>query len=88
MKDLVILVPDKNIEFALRGALGRPEALAIRPISHEFRTHMGRDGGARTTGVDVLALEHPRFTHAFLAFLIWKGAVLKPARARTNLKVS
>ncbi len=68
MKDLVILVPDKNIEFALRGALGRPAALAIRPISHEYRTHMGRDGGARTTGVDVLAREHRRFTHALLVF--------------------
>ena len=68
MKDLVILVPDKNIEFSLRGALGRPEALAVRPISHEFRSHMGRDGGARTTGVGVLALEHRRFTHALLVF--------------------
>ena len=68
MNDLVILVPDKNTEFALRGALRRPEALGIRPISHEYRPHMGRDGGARTTGVDVLAREHRRFTHALLVF--------------------
>lgn len=68
MKDLVILVPDKNIEFALRGALARPEALATGSMSYEFRPHMGRDGGARTTGVDVLALETRRFKHALLVF--------------------
>ena len=68
MKDLVILVPDKNIEFALRGALARPEALATCTLSYEFRSHMGRDGGARTTGVEVLALEIRRFTHALLVF--------------------
>lgn len=68
MKDLVILVPDKNTQFALRGALGRPQALGIRSVSHEFRPHSGRDGGARSTGVDVLALERRRFTHALLVF--------------------
>ena len=50
MKDLVILVPDKNTQFV------------------EFRPHPGRDGGARTTGVDVLARERTRFRHALLMF--------------------
>lgn len=68
MKDLVILVPDKNTQFALRGALGRPDALGIHAITHEFRPHPGRDGGARTTGVDVLARERARFSHALLVF--------------------
>jgi hypothetical protein len=68
MKDLVILVADKNTQFALRGALNRPDALGIRAITHEFRTHMGRDGGVRTTGVDVLAREPRRFAHALLVF--------------------
>ena len=68
MKDLVILVPDKNTQFALRGALGRPDALGIRAIAHEFRPHPGRDGGARTTGVEVLARERARFSHALLVF--------------------
>ncbi len=68
MKDLVILVPDKNTQFALQGALGRPDALGIRAIAHEFRPHPGRDGGARTTGVDVLARERARFSHALLVF--------------------
>jgi hypothetical protein len=68
MQDLVILVADKNTQFALRGALRRPEALGVRTISHEFRMHPGRDGGVRTSGVDVLAREHRRFAHALLIF--------------------
>lgn len=68
MQDLVILVADKNAQFALRGALRRPEALGVRSISHEFRMHPGRDGGVRTGGVDVLARERQRFAHALLVF--------------------
>jgi len=85
MKDLVVLVPDKNIEFALRGALGRPEALAIRPITHECRSRMGRDGGARATGVDVLARESRRFTHALLVFDL-EGCGAEPDRSAADLE--
>ena len=66
MKDLVLLVADKNAQFALKGALGRPEALGIRPIEFEFLVHPGRDGGTRRTGPEVLALERRRFRHALL----------------------
>jgi len=66
MKDLVLLVADKNAHFALKGALGRPEALGIAPIEFEFRVHPGRDGGVRKTGADALAREHRRFKHALL----------------------
>jgi hypothetical protein len=66
MKDLVLLIADKNAHFALKGALGRPEALGIRPIEFEFLVHPGRDGGARRTGPEVLALERRRFKHALL----------------------
>lgn len=66
MQDLVVLVADKNMQFALKGALLRPQALGIRPITHEFRSHMGRDGGVRSTGASVLASEHGRFQHALM----------------------
>jgi hypothetical protein len=66
MKDLVLLVADKNMHFALKGALGRPEALGIHPIEFEFRVHPGRDGGTRKTGPEVLALERRRFRHGLL----------------------
>ena len=66
MQDLVVLVADKNMQFALQGALERSEALGIRPLTYEFRSHMGRDGGVRTTGADVLARETTRFNHALM----------------------
>lgn len=64
--DLVVFVADKNMHFALKGALQRPEALGIRQISFDFRIHPGRDGGVRTTGVATLALEQRRFRHALM----------------------
>ena len=66
MQDLVVLVADKNMQFALQGAFGRPLALGVRPFTYEFRSHMGRDGGVRTTGADVLAREAARFHHALM----------------------
>ncbi len=66
MQDLVVLVADKNMQFALQGALGRPQAMGVRPFTFEFRVHMGRDGGVRTTGADVLAREATRFNHALM----------------------
>jgi hypothetical protein len=68
MKDLVLLVADKNAQYALTGALQRSEALGIRPIEFDFRVHPGRDGGARKSGTEVLALERRRFQHALLVF--------------------
>ena len=66
MKDLVLLVADKNAQFALKGALERPEAMGIRPIEFEFRVHPGRDGGTRKSGPEMLALERRRFQHGLL----------------------
>ncbi len=66
MKDLVLLVADKNAQFALKGALSRPEALGIRDIEFDFLVHPGRDGGARKNGPEMLALEKRRFRRALL----------------------
>jgi len=54
------------MEFALRGALSRHHALGINPVTVDFRQHPNRDGGARTTGPEILALEADRFRHALL----------------------
>ncbi len=66
MRDLLLLVADKNTQFALTGALQRQEALSIRTIDFDFRVHPGRDGGTRKTGPEILNLEARRFHHAFL----------------------
>lgn len=68
MKDLVLMVADKNMQFALRGALMRPTSLGIREIGFDFRTHPGRDGGVRTSGPAALAHERQRFSHAVVVF--------------------
>jgi hypothetical protein len=65
-KDLVVLVADKNMQFALRGAFGRPRALGTGAFDHEFRIHVGRDGGVRASGAAMLAQERRRFRHALL----------------------
>ena len=81
MQDLVLLVADKNAQFALSGALCRPEALGIRKIEFTFLVHPGRDGGARKSGPEMLNLETRRFQHAILLFdLEGSGAELLDAR--------
>jgi len=44
-RDLVVLVADKNIEFALRGLLSRPQALGIRLPDYTLYVHPERDPG-------------------------------------------
>lgn len=66
MKDLILLVADKSMERTLQGGLERPQSLGIRPITFDFRQHPGRDGGTRTSGAQILALERNRFSHALL----------------------
>jgi hypothetical protein len=85
MKDLVVLVADKNAQFALQGALGRSQALGIRNVTWEFRTHVGRDGGARVSGASVLALERPRFSHAILLFDL-EGSGAEEGQSAENLE--
>ncbi len=66
MKDLVLLVADKNAQFALKGALERPAALGIRPVTFDFIVHPEHDGGVRKTGPDIVGLARQRFSHALL----------------------
>jgi len=66
MRDLIILVADKNAHFALTGAFSRNEALGVRPLECDFIVHPGRDGGVRKTGCDLLRLERSRFSHGLL----------------------
>lgn len=67
-KDLLLLVPDKNTQFALRGALPRSESLGIRPITFDFLVHSGRDGGVRTTGPALAALKRSQLRHMLMIF--------------------
>ena len=53
-KDLIILVADKNMEFAVRGILTRLEALGIRDITYDLYVHPERDPGCLNRGHDFL----------------------------------
>jgi hypothetical protein len=54
LKDLVLLVPDKNIEAALKGLLSRPQSLGIRPVSFQLYVHPERDPGCLLRGAEYL----------------------------------
>src|ERR1035438_7452055 len=73
MKDLALLVADKNMDFAMRGILSRPKALGIRSVSYEIRQHGGRDGGVRTTGPETLARLRREFSYG-IVMLDWEGS--------------
>ncbi len=66
MNDLVVLVADKEMQYALRGALNRREALGIRKIRHDSFVHSGHDGGVRRTGPELLRMKRRTATHALL----------------------
>jgi hypothetical protein len=68
MTDLVILVPDKNIEYALKGILGRPESLGIRPVAAEIHSHPGHDPGCFSAGPEFLLFALNQAAHAMIAF--------------------
>jgi hypothetical protein len=66
--DLVVLVPDKNMEWALHGLLSRPEALRIRSVRFIIRTHLGRDPGCARDGHNFLRPMSRTCHHALIMF--------------------
>jgi hypothetical protein len=47
-KDLIVLVPDADMEYAIQALLPRHQALDIRPVTFDIRRHMQRDAGCRS----------------------------------------
>lgn len=68
MRDLIICVPDKSIEYSLLAGLSRFESLGTRPFDFEIRVHTGRDGGVRKDGVSLVNLLRYHFSHALIVF--------------------
>ncbi len=73
MKDLALLVADKNMDYALRGILSRHESIGVQKLDYEIGQHMGRDGGVRTTGPETLSLLRDQFRDGIL-MLDWEGS--------------
>jgi hypothetical protein len=68
MDDLVVLVADRDMEAAIRGALNRPRALSIRGIQFTLYRHPRRDPGCRVDGAKFLRALAKQFAHAIVMF--------------------
>lgn len=86
MRDLVLLVPDKNTESTIRGALGRHQALGIRQVGFEILVEQGRDGGVRRRGAQVLNVVRNQYSHAAIVLdYEGSGAEVSPAELEAQL---
>ena len=68
MKDLVILAADKDLEFALRGMLSRPEALGMRTVEEDIFVHPEHDPACVLRGVDFLDNLSGQYRYGLLIF--------------------
>ena len=72
-KDLVVLVADSDMQAAVRGALGRPQALRVRDIIFDILRHPQRDNGCRVRGAQFLKQFTSSYEHAIVMF-DWEGS--------------
>lgn len=68
MKDLVILVADKDMEMTMRGLLSRPQSLGIRAIQYDLYTHPQHDPGVRTHAAEFLRPYQKMYHYALVLF--------------------
>jgi len=66
MLDILLLVADKNMKYALQGVMSRPRAIGIREFSIDIRVHTLRDAGVRVSGVQALSLMKSMATHSLM----------------------
>lgn len=67
-RDLVVLVADKNMEFATRGILSRPRSLRIRAITFDVHVHVERDPGCFLKAAEFLRSFQSRYKRALVLF--------------------
>lgn len=68
LKDLVIVVADKDLEHTLKGLLSRPQALGIRAIEKDIYTHPQHDPGCAVHGVEFISNFANQYRYALLMF--------------------
>ena len=67
-KDLVVVVPDNNMEAAVQGLLGRRESLGIRRVSSDVFVHVHRDPGVLRTSHELLRPLAAHYDRALVMF--------------------
>jgi hypothetical protein len=86
MNDLVILVPDKNLEAAVKGILTRPSSLGIRQLDLQVLIHPGRDSGCLKQGHDLLRPFSNRYARGLI--LLDREGCGREKESREELEIS
>ena len=68
MRDLLVLVPDADIEQAMNGLLVRTDSIDIAPMDFEIRRHVNRDSGCRTNAANFLRPYLRAYHYALVIF--------------------
>ena len=68
MKDLLVLIPDTDIEQAMKGLLLRTDGIDIAPVDFEIRRHVNRDSGCRTNAAHYLRPYLRAYRYTLVAF--------------------
>ncbi len=69
MKDLVVLVSDKNMRFALLSLLKRPQSLEIRPIRYDIPSnYLQNDPGCLNKSHEFLRSQQRLYKHGLVIF--------------------
>ena len=86
-RDLIVLVPDADMEFAIRSVLRRADALKTRPIKFDVHRHLQRDAGCRSDCHNYLRLYLDDYQHAVVLFDHEGSGEETLARGRLERKV-
>ncbi len=68
LADVVILVPDKNTEYAIRGILNRQQSLGIKKIQADIFIHLERDPGCLNNAHEYLRPFIKKYKYALVLF--------------------
>jgi hypothetical protein len=68
LKDLLVLVSDRNMEAAISGILSRNSSLGVRPLDHDIRRHPRNDAGCFREGVEYLRPFASTYQYAIFMF--------------------
>lgn len=73
MKDLVVLVPDKNVKFGLESLLKRYDSLGTIPFSFDIFIHPERDPGIYKNAHDFLRIFSNKYRYS-MVFIDYEGS--------------
>lgn len=83
--DLVVLVPDKYMEYAVRGILTRAPSLKIKKITYEIYTHPEHDPGCFLRSPEFLKFEINQTRYA-LVMLDYEGCGQEHCMSRQEIE--